>query len=161
MLTAGDIDATSTSGLLGVLVGASALGGIDSPSGKQIAAYLSTSYVGGLLLGDRLLARPFDLTPSQANILNIGAFAGALVGAAVPVLAGSDNPSYIFGAAATGAFFGIAGLASSFTSGDVALRSTGAGRNRDGGARFSLRLEGLAQAVGGVRGNHVLGRFVF
>ena len=36
--------------------------------------------VGGLLLGDALLARPFDLTPSQANIVNIGAFAGALVG---------------------------------------------------------------------------------
>ena len=115
-----------------------------------------------MLLGDRLLARPFDLTPSQANILNIGAFAGALVGAAVPVVAGSDNESYIFGAAATGAFFGIAGLASSFASGDAAaVRSTGAERNRDGGARFSLRLDGLAQVVGGVRGNHVLGRFVF
>jgi len=160
-VTAGDIDATSTSGLLGVLVGASALGGIDDPSDKQIAAYLSTAYVGGLLLGDRLLARPFDLTRSQANIVNIGALAGALVGAAVPVLAGSDNPSYIFGAAATGAFFGIAGLASSFTTGEVALRSTGAERNRDGGVRFRLRLEGLAQAVSGVRGNHVLGRFVF
>jgi len=145
-----------------VLVGASALGGIDSPSEKQIAAYLSTAYVGGLLLGDLLLARPFDLEPSQANILNIGAFAGALVGAAVPVLAGSDNPSYIFGAAATGAFFGMAGLASSFSSRDAAgLRSSSAKRERDSGARFSVRLDGLAQAVGGVRGNHVLARFVF
>jgi hypothetical protein len=138
------------------------LGGIDSPTGTQIAAYLSTGYLGGLVAGDMLLARPFDLTRSQANIVSIGAFAGALVGVAAPVLAGSDSPVFIFGAAATGAALGMAGLASSFpTGGTTARRSASVHRERDGSARFAVRLDGLAQALGGVRGNHVLARLTF
>ena len=161
-VTAGDVDATSTAGLVGVLVGGAALGSIDSPSDKQIAAYLSTGYVGGLLVGDLALARRFDLTRSQANIVNIGAFAGALVGIAVPVLGGSDNPTYLLGAAATGAVLGMAGLASSFPTGPSAASRTGAQHNdHDGGARLRLRFEGLAQSLSGVRGNHVLARLTF
>jgi len=161
-VTAGDVEATSTAGLVGALVGASILGGIDSPTGPQIAAYLSTGYLGGLLAGDVLLARPFNLTQSQANIVNIGAFAGALVGVAVPVLAQSDNQVFLFGAAATGAAIGMAGLASSFPSRDAVPQRTGSVRQkRDGSARFAVRLDGLAQALGGVRGNHVLARLTF
>ena len=161
-VTAGDIEATSTAGLVGALVGASVLGGIDSPTGTQIAAFLSTGYLGGLLAGDMLLARPFDLTRSQANIVSIGAFAGALVGVAAPVLARSDSPVFIFGAAATGAALGMAGLASSFPTGETtARRSSSVHRERDGSARFAFRLDGLAQALGGVRGNHVLAQLTF
>jgi hypothetical protein len=161
-VTAGDIEATSTAGLVGALIGASVLGGIDSPTGTQIAAYVSTGYLGGLLAGDVLLARPFDLTRSQANIVNIGAFAGALVGIAAPVLARSDSPVYIFGAAATGAAIGMAGLASSFPTPDAtAQRSGRVQHERDEGARFAVRLGGLAQTLGGVRGNHVLARLSF
>jgi hypothetical protein len=161
-VTAGDIDATSTAGLVGALFGASALGSIDSPSRTQVAAYLGTSYVTGLLLGDLLVARQFDLTRSQANIVNIGAFAGALVGVSVPVLAGSDSPTFLFGAAATGAVLGMTGLASSFPKREAALRRSGSiPFSRDGGARLSFRLDGLAQTLTGARGNHVLARVSF
>jgi hypothetical protein len=161
-VTAGDVDATSTAGLVGVLVGASALGGIDDPTNKQVAAFLGTGYLGGLLTGDLLLARRYDLTSSQANIVNIGAFAGALVGVAAPVLAGSKSPTVLFGAASLGAVLGMSGLAASFPEGAVARRATAVPvGERERRVGFSFQFAGLAQAFGRVRGNHVLARLTF
>jgi hypothetical protein len=116
-----------------------------------------------LLAGDLLVARRYDLTRSQANIVNIGAFAGALVGVAAPVLAGSKNATVLFGAAAAGAVFGMSGLAASFPQGDLAARRTSAvpPREHERRALFSLQFAGLAEAFGRVRGDHVLARLTF
>ena len=160
-VTAGDVDATSTSALVGVLVGASALGSIDSPSDKQIAAYLGAGYIGGLVMGDVLFARLFDLTRSQANILDVGAFAGALIGAALPVAAKSDNATYVFGSAAAGAAIGMGLLAGSFPQGASRRASAIPGAKSRTDAHFNFQPSGFAAALGGVRGNHVLARLTF
>jgi hypothetical protein len=162
-VTAGDVDATSTAGLVGVLVGAAAVGGIDNPSDKQVAAYLGSGYLGGLLMGDLLIARPLELTRSQATIVNIGAFAGALLGVAIPVVAKSDNVPFIFGAAATGAALGMGALAASFPPRGGAAERTGTLPQQKGenSSRLSFQPTSLAAALGGVRGNHVLARLSF
>jgi hypothetical protein len=74
---------------------------------------LTGTYLGGLLLGDAWIARTYDFTESQANLAQFGAVAGGLVGLTLPVLAGSDNNSFIWGAAAVGATFGMAAVVSS------------------------------------------------
>jgi hypothetical protein len=162
-VTAGDIDATSTSGLVGVLAGAAALGGIDDPSSRQISAFLGTGYIGGLFVGDVMIARPLNLTRSQANILNVGAFAGALVGVALPVLARAENTGVLFGAAAGGAVLGMAGLAASFPESAEAERRVGRlpQARRDTGPSFSFQPASLAAAFGGIQGNHVVARLTF
>ena len=105
-VTAGDLNALQTAGLVGVLYGA-ALGGRSGASSRQLGIALGSSYVTGALVGDLTIARPLDLTTSEANIGTVGAIAGSLIGLAVPALAASDDNAVIFGSAAVGATLGL------------------------------------------------------
>jgi hypothetical protein len=105
-VTAGDIDAVGTTGIIGALLGAAVLP--KSVDQKPAAAVLGAAYLGGLLVGDRWIARGYDLTQSESNIAGVGAVAGSLVGLAIPTLAGSDDPHFLFGAAGVGAALGMA-----------------------------------------------------
>jgi hypothetical protein len=105
-VTAGDLNALQTAGLMGVLYGA-ALGGRSGASSRQLGIALGSSYVAGALVGDLAVARPLDLTTSEANVGTVGAIAGSLIGLAIPVLAGSDDHAFVFGAAAVGATLGL------------------------------------------------------
>jgi hypothetical protein len=111
-VTAGDVEATTTSALVGVLVGSSALGAVDHPTTNQITAFLAAGYLGGAIAGDWLLARPLDFSQSDATLLNIGAVAGAFVGGVFPVLARSNSLAADTGAPALGAMLGMAIVAS-------------------------------------------------
>lgn len=106
-VTAGDVNALQTAALVGTLYGAAALGR-SGASEREVGIALGSAYVGGALLGDLTIVRPFELTTSEANIGTVGAIAGALMGLAVPVLARSDNNAFVFGAAAAGATLGLA-----------------------------------------------------
>jgi hypothetical protein len=110
-VTAGDVDAVGTVGVIGAMYGGAILG--DAPRSQALGAVLTGTYLGGLLLGDAWIARTYDFTESQANLAQFGAVAGGLVGLTLPVLAGSDNNSFIWGAAAVGATFGMAAVVSS------------------------------------------------
>ena len=105
-VTAGDLNGLQTAGLVGVLYGA-ALGGRSGASSRQLGIALGSSYVAGALVGDLAIARPLDLSTSEANIGTVGALAGSLIGLAVPVLAGSRDNAFVFGAAAVGATLGL------------------------------------------------------
>jgi hypothetical protein len=107
-VTAGDIDAVGTAGLIGGLLAGAVLP--DNPSQRPAAAILGAGYLTGLIIGDRAIARRFDLTQSESNIAGVGALAGALVGLAIPTLTGSDDSHFLLGAAGTGAALGMAGV---------------------------------------------------
>jgi hypothetical protein len=116
-------------------------------------------------LGDRIFARRVDLSESQASILNVGAGAGALIGAAIPIVAGSDNGAATLSAAAIGAVLGASIMTASFNLGDVAA-PRGANRFRSFGdagrvPRLNIISTSLAAALAGVPGRHVLARLTF
>lgn len=161
-VTAGDVEATGTAGLIGVLIGETAMSPVHRPSPRQYGAYLGTGYLAGIVVGSQVLARPFDLTQSEANILTVGAVAGGLLGAALPVLMGSSSNSALPGAASVGAILGAAAIASSFPRASVRrVGGVPARRLRDGGLRLTMTPESAVAAFAGVPGHHVLARLTF
>lgn len=104
-VTAGDVEATGTAGLIGALYGATFAGDLQHPSHGQYA-WLGASYLGGLIIGDRLISRQFDLTQSQSSVGELGALAGGLIGLALPVLMDSHSNAVRYGASAAGATLG-------------------------------------------------------
>jgi hypothetical protein len=105
-VTAGDVNAMQTAGLVGAAVGGALIGG-GHPSPRKTGVVLGASYVAGLLVGDAAIARPFDLTTSDANLATVGAVAGGVMGLAIPLIAQTGNGSVISGSAAAGATLGM------------------------------------------------------
>jgi uncharacterized membrane protein len=69
---------------------------------------MGSSYLAGMVVGNYTIARPLDLSSSEANIATVGALAGGLIGLAVPVLTQSNDNSLALGAAGFGATLGMA-----------------------------------------------------
>jgi hypothetical protein len=162
-MTAGDVEATGTTGLVGILAGGAITAGLDHASDAQISAILGGGYLAGVALGDAAFARRYDLTQSQANIMNIGALAGGLLGLAVPVLsdANADGP-LPYAVAAGGALLGMTALASTFPKVGSRLSSLPEGRREaHRGATFSVTPSGLVGLASRAPGRHVLARWVF
>ena len=124
---------------------------IDAEVGWPV---LTAGFLGGLVAGDRLLVKRFDHTRSEAALVNLGAAAGALMGAGVFVLVDSDRNSDEL-ALSLATLGGIGGIAA--TEYFLATRAD-AGRL---GARLQFNPAGLAMAAGGVRGQHAILRFEF
>ena len=146
-VTAGDLNGVQTTGLVGVLYGA-ALGGRSGASTRQLGIALGSSYVAGALVGDLVIARPLDLTTSEANIGTVGALAGSLIGLAVPVLAGSDDNAFIFGSAAVGATLGLS--AALAIANPARARASDHGRVGSTGDRSRVRLSASGPMVLGL-----------
>ena len=107
-VTAGDVNAVQTAGLVGALYGGAALAAIDDRNPRAVGITMGSSYLAGILVGNYAIARREDLSTSEANIATVGALAGGLIGLAVPVLTQSDDNSLILGAAGFGATLGMA-----------------------------------------------------
>src|SRR4029079_16990330 len=107
-VTAGDMNAVQTAGLVGALYGGAALAAIDDRGPRAVGLTMGSSYVAGILVGNYAIARREDLSTSEANIATVGALAGGLIGLAVPVLTQSNDNSLILGAAGFGATLGMA-----------------------------------------------------
>lgn len=107
-VTAGDMNAVQTAGLVGALYGGAALAAIDHPGPREIGLAMGSSYLGGIIVGNYAIARREDLSTSEANIATVGALAGGLIGLAIPVLTQSSDASLALGAAGFGATLGMA-----------------------------------------------------
>ena len=107
-VTAGDMNAVQTAGLVGALYGGAALTTIDNPNPRQVGTIMGSSYLAGIIVGNYTIARHEDLSTSDANIATVGALAGGLIGLAVPVLTESGDESLALGAAGFGATLGMA-----------------------------------------------------
>ena len=106
-VTAGDLNAMQTSALVGGLVGATLVSNQGGASDRQVGVAVGAAYIGGMLVGDAAIARPFDLSTADANLVTIGAFAGGIMGLTVPLAAKSSSGSLAFGSAAVGAALGM------------------------------------------------------
>ena len=107
-VTAGDMNAVQTAGLVGALYGGAALAAIDHPKAREIGLTMGSSYLAGMVVGNYAIARREDLSTSEANIATVGAIAGGLIGLAVPVLTQTNDNSLTLGAAGFGATLGMA-----------------------------------------------------
>ena len=143
-VTAGDIGSLWTTAAIGTLAGA-ALVARDNASVTSVGLGLTTGFVGGVIVGDRLLVRKKDHTRGDAALAGLGASAGGLMGAGVGVLIDeSDSPQLIFGLAALG---GAVGLIAGEHFAETAP---------DAGKRVSFTPQNLLFAAAKVPGNHSL-----
>jgi hypothetical protein len=165
-VSAGDVNAVYTSGIIGA-----GLGGIfiahDNVSTTTAGLVLTPAYLAGLWAGDRLVARPYDLTAAQGRLLQIGAGAGALMGLAIPMMEQSNNGSVSLGWASAGAAVGGA-----LTLSIMNAHSSHGGGVENGGARVGgtidrssgVRLSVASAAMGvmsGVPGRYSIIRWSF
>jgi hypothetical protein len=164
-VTAGDVEATSTAGLAGILAGGAVVASLDHPSSAQYATFLGGGYLAGVALGDLTIARRYDLTQAQANVVNVGALAGALLGLAVPVLTDASDSPLPYAVAAGGAVLGMAAIASTFPKAGsrLALGQASARGYQPAkrGVHFAFTPGGLAGVVSKAPGRHVLARLTF
>lgn len=157
-LTAGDVEAIGTSALIGSLWAAATLG--TDPGAARVGATLGLGYLGGAFVGERVIARSFNLTQTQANVLKVGALAGGLIGLAIPTLADEQSLPLQAVTAAGGATLGMAALAASFprsTRVGSSLRST----RQVGSFGVSISPASAFAAATGVAGRHSLVRLSF
>ncbi len=104
-ITAGDARAVSYPALIGA-AGAASI--VDTDADPEVGFALATAgFLAGSFLGARTLAKPYDLTESEASVLALGTGAGALIGLAIPILAEADSPRAWLGVPAAGGLLGL------------------------------------------------------
>jgi hypothetical protein len=157
-VTKGDIQLIDLAALLGGMVGAIPIAGDDHPDTRLASGLITAGGLVGLWAGDRGFARPFDHTESDSRLVGLGALAGGLLGAAVPVLTESDNGSFILGSVTLGAVLGTIG-AESLVGPRTVRDQTRTGSNN--GREFRLNLGGAAMAALGRPGIFPIGRITF
>jgi hypothetical protein len=108
-VTAGDMNAVQTAGLVGALFGGAMLTAFDDHGPREVGLTVGSSYLAGIIVGNYAIARTEDLSTADANIATVGALAGGLIGLAIPVLTRSSDASLAFGAAGFGATLGMVG----------------------------------------------------
>jgi hypothetical protein len=91
VVTAGDVRSLWVPGVIGASAALVPFVDSDDDNGNAAAAAVTAGFVGGVLLGDRLLVKPYDHSTSDAVLLWTGATAGALVGGGLSVLADADG----------------------------------------------------------------------
>jgi hypothetical protein len=107
-ITAGDIGALTAASGVGVLTASTFLVDRgDAVTRREAAAVLTGGLLAGTLLGDRGLVRRVDHTESEGWLVGIGAAAGGLMGAALPLLGEADEPALFVGAASLGSILGL------------------------------------------------------
>jgi hypothetical protein len=153
-VTAGDVSAMFTAELLGVGVAASLMPEDDN-SDLLGFGLLTAGYVGGAIVGDRLLVRKFDHTESEARLLALGTAAGATMGIILPTLADADWRVFTIAGTAGGI------LGAMLTESLIKPARAGGATRRTGSARFrnldvSFSPQGAIMASSGMRGNHSL-----
>jgi hypothetical protein len=157
-VTAGDLNAMQTSALVGGVVGAALISNGGGASDRQVGAAVGAGYIGGLLVGDAAIARPFDLTNADANLVTVGAVAGGVMGLAVPLAAQSDNAALIFGSVAGGAVLGMSVIFASTDFHQVGQRQGAVDR---GGGRLQIEPGALLGLATRTPGRYPLVHFSF
>ncbi len=152
-VTEGDVNTLWTAGILGAgLASTITAGSGTDESARWIAA--TSGFVGGVVLGDRLIVSRYDYSQGDASLLLLGAGAGGLMGAGVYALIDRDrsNDPLLVGLASLGGVAG-AGLTHYYL-----VPRADAGRLS---GRLRVSPEGLALAAAGVRGAHPLVTITF
>jgi hypothetical protein len=156
-VTAGDVQLLRLGGLIGVMAGVTMFADTDV-SENAGWALATAGWLGGIVAADRALARPFDHSEGDARLVQLGAVAGAVLGAIPPVLARSDNAQFILGSVTAGAIVGTLGavrMVGVRRAGDP-LRQPG-----DGGLQLTLAPTSLMGRTGPAPAIGATGRITF
>jgi hypothetical protein len=131
---------------------------VDNGTEPEVAFSVATSgLLGGVLFADRLMARRFDYSNSDATQVGLGLAAGALLGGAVVALAEPNESSVGVGIVTAGAILGTyAGhaLANPPRAGDRRLNLRELPGTRVGGLRLRVDPGALALGAARVPGRH-------
>jgi GNAT superfamily N-acetyltransferase len=151
-VTAGDVGTLVAGEMLGMSAVATLLPSrLDD---NTVSGFIAGGFALGAIVADRLIVRPFDYGEAESRLLQLGTAAGAVVGLAIPVLVGADNPQVVFGPATAGGILGAIlthELISPARARNAAAMRTGA---RRGAERLTLRFtpQNLLLARSGQRG---------
>ena len=126
-VTPGDIRMLYATTGLGILAGMSFLP--ESPKTSTAYAAATAGGVIGLIAGVPFLVRRFDHGRSEASRVTLGTGAGALMGAGIAALVGTDleSPQLVFGIATAGGLLGL--IVARLMSTPGRLRATGGAVN--------------------------------
>lgn len=155
-VTRGDVQLLSVGALLGAAAAFTpfADGGGDSHAAAGAA---TAGFVAGIIAADRLWARPFDHSTSDATQVGLGVLAGGLVGGALAVLM-EPSASGGFALVTTG---GILGAVAGHKFADPPKAMTPAARVGLGRTRLEFDPTAVALGVARVRGQHAIVSFRF
>lgn len=160
-VTAGDISLVRLGAILGTAVALTPIVGNDNVDNHLVAGLATAGWVGGALLGDRLAARPFNHSSSDARMIQLGALGGGLMGAAFPIMMKSDNATFnmalITGGAIAGAFLSQNMMDPPRQGSEYIAPSHDSPSPR----RFEIDPQGLAMTLTKQKGNHALLRITF
>jgi hypothetical protein len=152
-VTAGDVSMVRLGAILGSAAAISPT--VDADIDPRLGVGIATAgWVAGALIADRVAAKPFNHSTSEARLVYLGALGGGLMGIAFPVMVRAESGTpYMIGFSA-GALVGTAvtqNMLKPSREGSALMSPTGNG-NR--GAKFEFSPEGLALALAGQRGLH-------
>jgi hypothetical protein len=108
-VTKGDIQLIDLAALLGVMSAAIPIADNNDVDSRLASGLLTAGGLVGLWAGDRIFAQRYDHTESESRLVALGALAGGLIGAAIPVLAESESGPFILGSVTLGAIVGTMG----------------------------------------------------
>jgi hypothetical protein len=131
-ITDGDLQVMWTTALIGAAGGGAFIAN-GHPGHKASTLAMLGGGITGAVLGDRLLVRRIDHTPSQASFVGVSAVAGALMGSGIAVLVGSS-------ARFNGATAGLGALGAT---GGVWMAERWLGARPDAGRRSGVARGGL------------------
>ena len=148
-VTAGDVHTVAWASALGVAVAATPFIGQAHNDTKALSGALTAGFVGGMVLGDRHLARPYDHTRSEALLLSSGISAGALIGGGLAAGAKASSQT-AWGLGVAGAILGAAATEGFFRSSPRSLGYRSPVRGQGGTRRVGVSVNpmGLAFAAG-------------
>jgi hypothetical protein len=159
-VTAGDVSIVRLGALLGAAAAITPFTEMGQPDAKLVAGLLTTGWVGGALIADRIGAKSFNYSASDARMINLGALGGALIGSALPIMTKSENAVFMMSAVTGGAILGTFATHSVMAparQGSL-MGSPGASANSP---KLELHPEGLLMAAARQRGDHTLLRLRF
>ena len=154
-VTAGDISIVRLGAMLGAAAAITPFVEFDDMDSKLAAGILTTGWVGGALITDRIAAKRFNHSNGDSRMIYLGALGGGLMGLALPVMTQSDNGVFIMSSVTAGAILGTFATQSMMDparEGGI-LRSLGSSANS---AKVEFKPESALLAATKQRGNHTL-----
>lgn len=161
-VTAGDVQLVRFGALLGTLAAITPVVDNHDADIRVIAGLATTGWIGGALIADRMAARPFNYSESNARMTQLGALGGALMVEVIPVLTKSSDPAFHVGAITAGGILGAVwanGLIDPPRDGAAFVPP--ASRGSGSSPHLEFQPQGLVMMLTKQQGNHSLLRITF
>jgi hypothetical protein len=158
-VTAGDISVVRLGAILGAAAAFTPLAAANNPDEKLVAGVLTTGFVGGALIADRIAAKPFNHSESDSRMIYLGAVGGGLMGAALPLMIESNSGAFWTGMISGGAIIGAMATQNMMAPPREGAYARSPGSNA--GSRLEFQPEGILMAATKQHGNHTLLRIRF